>query len=123
GPSPKSCCSSVVEHSLGKGEVDSSILSSSTSLWSVYRGGGNFFQPLGCGRRSHKRPAPPSLLHDLRAPPPPGFDPHRRSSCLRSFCPLAGPTKASAPSRMFPSAAKSRRNSPRNSVSRSNRSI
>lgn len=30
-PRKQCCCSSVVEHSLGKGEVDSSILSSSTS--------------------------------------------------------------------------------------------
>jgi hypothetical protein len=29
---PRRCCSSVVEHSLGKGEVDSSILSSSTMI-------------------------------------------------------------------------------------------
>ncbi len=29
---PRRCCSSVVEHSLGKGEAESSILSSSTIL-------------------------------------------------------------------------------------------
>ena len=33
-PAGRRCCSSVVEHPLGKGEVDSSILSSSTSLLS-----------------------------------------------------------------------------------------
>ena len=31
------CCSSVVEHSLGKGEVDSSILSSSTIFYGMAR--------------------------------------------------------------------------------------
>src|SRR5262249_20714130 len=37
GAPPRGCCSSVVEHPLGKGEVDSSILSGSTiyinTLW------------------------------------------------------------------------------------------
>ena len=35
GTHPQRCCSSVVEHSLGKGEVASSILASSTSFLQI----------------------------------------------------------------------------------------
>ena len=47
------CCrSSVVEHSLGKGEVDSSILSGSTSAFRVARGA-KLYEPLTPARRMH----------------------------------------------------------------------
>ena len=51
------CCSSVVEHSLGKGEVESSIPSSSTTLFKRLRAASGQAYPAVASARHGSRPA------------------------------------------------------------------
>ena len=63
------CCSSVVEHSLGKGEVESSILSNSTIFSGLCCTGANAYNPAASALPRNKSRNPVTTSPRLRPRP------------------------------------------------------